>query len=1192
MKVTKASIPPGAGGVLVARPRLEERAFSLLRAPVTLVRGGGGFGKTTLLRAWAGQLSSRAAVAWASLDEHDASATALCELLDAALRTALPGFGSSARSLLERGLDDPRRLAAALSNELFAWIAEHERHVVLVIDDVQFVTEGDSAVALLSELLCGLPQHAHVVLASRAALQFAPLGKLRATNSVNEIDQDELRFTREEAAFLLEDSVDPASYFDFTEGWPMALGLLAHIARADSGKLDAALQRTRESLFDFLAEEVVARLPRDMERTLLALSIAPAFDAAAAKLLAEIDEPEDFVRRLASYGLYLSPDGESSWRLHALFREFLLDRFRRKHPEQHREARLRYARWLREHGRKTEALEQLVDAGEYEEIVAYVSEALVAIEFTDRYHTFIRLLSTVPDVVMRGNPMLHRFYARALLRTGRQQTAEAQLMQCYRRALNIGDYLTACAAQIELGVLTDKFYLLRRGTFERSEACFLQALQLAQRPELQEAPIALYQSHWHLGMVYAARGDFSRAFDHLNRAEAYERASSRHVDLLFCELAIVHGWRGDWRRALEYAEIAEEYFRSGGGEFWIGHALMQQARAHTQLRTEPARAVELARAAVARFREERSEEDLAEAFTVLGHALLTTDPPALDEAATAARDADDCLSRFPQPVIEFDNSLLKAGIALLARRADDVQHAIQAAHRIAARSGDAWQEAMALFYEGARELAFGAQPRARTAFDSCAQTFERLGDRYNAALARAALLACDARAGTLSYESLHEFLHSLRADRLEYAMRAAPQSAGVLLGAALRRDALVDEAVELLSEGGAQYWEPLLHAARDASISARARVAAVGVIARIAPAQARPLLAQLAQDPDPLVAGGARSALAFLPSPGAAPLRLCVVGGLRVCIGEEEFDESSDRWGRRRAAELLRLLALAGPSLSKSTVFAALWPDNPSVTDTTLRVALHAVRRALQPSVEGSGDYIEYDGSALRLRPDLIESIDAVEAAAAARRAQLLRARGDFEGAFTAIAAALEVFAQAPREEDAPEWLRPYVRTWRESAMSSYLLLATIERERGRKPEAIAAAERALAIDPTSENAVCALLDALLEAGKKDAARAVFVSYRHRLSTQLDASPSASVMERYARIAARSTKAAREEVLSEREREVLTLVARGLSNKQIAAQLALSTWTVNNHIAKILRKLGVESRTAAVAAVAGGLDRG
>jgi pimeloyl-ACP methyl ester carboxylesterase/DNA-binding CsgD family transcriptional regulator len=53
--------------------------------------------------------------------------------------------------------------------------------------------------------------------------------------------------------------------------------------------------------------------------------------------------------------------------------------------------------------------------------------------------------------------------------------------------------------------------------------------------------------------------------------------------------------------------------------------------------------------------------------------------------------------------------------------------------------------------------------------------------------------------------------------------------------------------------------------------------------------------------------------------------------------------------------------------------------------------------------------------------------------------------------------------------------------------------------------------------------------------------------------------------------------------LTARERDVLRLVARGLTDQQIAGQLVVSAHTVHRHVANVRRKLGVSSRAAAVA---------
>ena len=49
--------------------------------------------------------------------------------------------------------------------------------------------------------------------------------------------------------------------------------------------------------------------------------------------------------------------------------------------------------------------------------------------------------------------------------------------------------------------------------------------------------------------------------------------------------------------------------------------------------------------------------------------------------------------------------------------------------------------------------------------------------------------------------------------------------------------------------------------------------------------------------------------------------------------------------------------------------------------------------------------------------------------------------------------------------------------------------------------------------------------------------------------------------------------------LTIREREVAMLLARGLSNRQLAEQLVITTRTVENHLSHILDKLNLSSRT-------------
>ena len=82
----------------------------------------------------------------------------------------------------------------------------------------------------------------------------------------------------------------------------------------------------------------------------------------------------------------------------------------------------------------------------------------------------------------------------------------------------------------------------------------------------------------------------------------------------------------------------------------------------------------------------------------------------------------------------------------------------------------------------------------------------------------------------------------------------------------------------------------------------------------------------------------------------------------------------------------------------------------------------------------------------------------------------------------------------------------------------------------------------------------------------------------------LQPSVAAKVVAEFARMSGaqnRHTGEALVEPLSDRELEILRLVARGSSNKEIAAALVIAEGTVKNHITNILGKLGVSDRTQA-----------
>ncbi|HVA36766.1 MAG TPA: LuxR C-terminal-related transcriptional regulator [Candidatus Dormibacteraeota bacterium] len=1190
MRLTKL-LPPTAVAGGVARPRLEGIADRMLEVPAALVTGGGGFGKSTLLATWFTRLGSRARVAWLAIEPQDASLTALAEAFQQAAQHAIPELGDSVRRLLDEGCRDVAPYASALVNELFVVTEDLGVHLVLFVDDVHHVCDDpDGALAFLSAFLTGLPPRVHLALASRRALSFPPLAKLRNAGRLVEVDEAALRFRPDEASALVGDARMAERLVERTEGWAIAVRLTAALAPSHGGDLDEMLGSAGESVFRFLAEEVVSSLPAETRAQLHALALPTSVDPATANVLLEREDGAAILDALTQRGLYLTVDRRGQRRFHHLFREFLLHRFRLEDPAGERELRRRYAVLLRERGEKLEALGQLIEAGAYLDVVEYVQEALMTIRFTDRFRALLDLLAQVPEAVKRQKPMLYRLHAMALQRCGLLRDSDEQLARCYDAALAAGDDATACMALLELGVGSDDFRFQGHGEFRRSEGYFRRALELARSRELRGRTGYRRLAHYFLGMALAARYAYGEALRHLSAAERLELEEGRHGELILVGEALAFGWMGEWRRSLECAEHAEELFRNGA-EFQLGHAWLAQARAQLALREDAARARELCAQAVEAFRAAQQQDELGGAYLTMLRALLAADPPDLAGAAAACDEAARALDPR-DPVARFELAFARAEIAAASGETDVVEARLADAAAIARRSGDRRRAALVTLAEARSRTARGQDEEAAALFGEAAERFAGVGDRHHRALARLEWAASGARRGTLTAEALGETQVQLETQHLEHVANAAPRAAGALLAWALRHGVEVERA-ERLFGGFVADDEEVAAVALDASLPAPGRAAAVRLLAKGAQGSCRALIVKLTKDGDALVSSTATAVLNLLPAGDAPQLRVSVVGELRVQVGGVTFSERDPRFSRKKAAELLKYLALAGSPVSRRSAIEALWPDGGSGADVTLRVTLHALRRALQPADEGVGEYVEIRGSSIALNRERFAGTDAETALANVRRGTYLLARRELDEARAALESAVELLEGAQREAEVPEWMGVHARRWRSAYAEAQRSLAAVHAATGRSDAALEAALRALAYDPLDEESVALLLDLYGARGDVEEGRALFSRYKHRLSEALSLSPSRELVERYSRLLARRVESERRG-LSERELEVLRLVAQGRSNKEIASALSLSPWTVNNHMARILRKLNVENRAAAVSiagSVLGGIER-
>jgi LuxR family maltose regulon positive regulatory protein len=426
--------PPLPTEGYVSRQRLIESVWAGLNSRVTIISAPPGFGKTTLLSAWL-TTNKNSKVAWYSLDEDDNEPGRFFAYIAASLCPLEPDSVSALDSLLEAGSSNPRELIAALINDLSEFVS---KDVVLVLDDYHHITQQPIHDAI-AYLIDHLPNNLHLVFISRADPPL-PLGRWRVRGQLTEIRADDLRFTEEEAAQFLNQTMglslsaeDIRTLEARTEGWVAGLQLAALSLQKSSNpsEIISAFAGSNRYVAEYLTDEVLSRQSEALRDFLLKTSILERFNASLCDHVLETSNSESMLAELERANLFIIPlDSESNWfRYHHLFADLLRRRLAQIDQNKIADLHHRAADWFEKNNDLLNAVRHWIVANKPERVAALMEHALSQTWGQVELAGLMKRVETLPEAVLAEYPSLSAFWGWSWFWLGRDNEKILPLLE-------------------------------------------------------------------------------------------------------------------------------------------------------------------------------------------------------------------------------------------------------------------------------------------------------------------------------------------------------------------------------------------------------------------------------------------------------------------------------------------------------------------------------------------------------------------------------------------------------------------------------------------------------------------------------------------------------------------------------------------------------------------------------------------
>jgi LuxR family maltose regulon positive regulatory protein len=542
---TKLYIPPPRSKI-VLRPRLIERLNEGLSSgcKLTVVSAPAGYGKTTLLSAWA--TTGVCPVAWLSLDENDNVPARFLAYLVSALQAIEPNMGAEILTLFHA--PQPTKIEDLLPI-LLNQLDDISGPYALVLDDFHLITSAEVHRVLVF-ILDHQPPAMHLIISTRVD-PILPTAQLRARGQLTELRQADLRFTEEEAATFLRRGMnvdiaasDVAILMDRTEGWITGLQLaaLSMRNREDVSRFVADFGDSHEYIVDYFASEILDRQPDSMKTFLLKTSILEELCGSLCDTLTNQADGQQTLEQLREANLFIFPlDNERCWyRYHQLFGGLLHKQLLQEMPGIVLELHRRASRWYEEHQLVDQAFEHAHSAGDQEATGRLVDTHLYSLWAMGEFRTMSHWIDVLSEEQLLHRPELIMIKVVLLANESRLEEAHSLLESAEKILENLDKTARASERNSSEGIEQKELAHLQ------ALACvahaWIASLQQDSQAAVNYAPLALatltkenpqdvpWLSYLYISLsnAYLQLSDQATATDYLSEAIALGKSNNNY----------------------------------------------------------------------------------------------------------------------------------------------------------------------------------------------------------------------------------------------------------------------------------------------------------------------------------------------------------------------------------------------------------------------------------------------------------------------------------------------------------------------------------------------------------------------------------------------------------------------------------------------------------------------------------------